>query len=323
MLQTVSMPLQRAVLAEFGSWENVGRRLAGLGVDGLEGIWCGEDFGPDLAVLKSLVHGYHLTFFPDWLDFYREDKAALRRKFGSWERAESFYGGWGGGHLLEIYRQDLARARALGAQYVVFHVSDVSLEEGQTYRWLHSNEEVIDAALEVINRLLGDIDQADFDFLVENQWWPGFTFTEPAQTERLLAGIGYPRKGIMLDFGHLMNTNWELRDEAEGAAYVQAMLERHGELAAYVRGVHLHQSLSGAYAKAHTGRLPDYWPEDYLKRWQVSYSQVMEIDQHRPWSSPAVLPVLERLSPAYLTHELRDGWRALEVQSRLLRGLGS
>lgn len=86
----------------------------------------------------------------------------------------------------------------LGAHYVVFHVSDVSLEEGYTYRWLHTNQEVIDAAVEVVNLILGE-ERWPFEFLVENQWWPGFTFTEPEETARLLEGIRFAGKGILLD----------------------------------------------------------------------------------------------------------------------------
>ena len=95
--------------------------------------------------------------------------------------------------LLSLYRADLQRAAALDAAYVVFHVTDVSIEENYTYRWLHTNEEIIDAAAELINLLLGDADWP-FAFLVENQWWPGFTLTEPENTARLLEGIRYPHR---------------------------------------------------------------------------------------------------------------------------------
>lgn len=77
---------------------------------------------------------------------------------------------------------------------MVFHVSDVSIEEGYTYHWLHTNQEVIDAAVEVINLILGT-ETWPFEFLVENQWWPGFTFTEPEETVRLLEGIRLQGKG--------------------------------------------------------------------------------------------------------------------------------
>ena len=321
MKQMMSLPLYSGSFAEYQGWEDLQAELNRLGCDGLEGVWGGEEFPPDLPA--ELVVGYHLTFYPDWLDLYRDDRPALIRKFGSLDTARRFYGGLGPETLLEQYRQDLDRATALGAEYVVFHVSDVSLEEGYTYQWLHSSAEVIDGAVEVINTILAGRDRP-FAFLVENQWWPGFTFTEPEETARLLDGIRCPDKGIMLDTGHLMNTNTALRTQEEGAAYILEVLDRHGSLAGAVRGVHLHQSLSGAYVQAHTGMLPTGLPEDYLARFGESYGHILYIDQHRPWTSPAILSVLERLSVRWLTHEIssrRRGARARAVaeQTNLLR----
>lgn len=321
MYQTMSLPLYSGSFEEYHSWDDLREELATLGCDGLEGIWSGEELPADLP--EDLILGYHLTFYPDWLDFYRDDHKALRRKFGSLDAAARFYGGLGPETLLAQYQADLHRAAALHVRYVVFHVSDISIEEGYTYRWLHTNREVIDAATEVINHILGP--QAwPFEFLVENQWWPGFTFTEPEETARLLEGIHFPKKGVLLDTGHLMNTNTELKSEAEGAEYIRRMLERHGSLAAWVRGVHLHQSLSGTYVKAHTGWLPDGLPEDYAARFGVSYQHILRIDRHQPWSDPAILPVLEQIAPRYLTHELSSRGRteranAISAQMRLLR----
>ncbi|MFQ7453478.1 MAG: hypothetical protein ACLRNQ_21120 [Flavonifractor plautii] len=107
----------------------------------------------------------------------------------------SFYGGLGPDTPLEQYRADLRRAVNLGARYVVFHVSDVSLEEGYTYRWSPTNQEVIDAAVEVVNLILGE-ERWPFEFLVENQWWPGFTFTEPEETARSLEESALRGKGF-------------------------------------------------------------------------------------------------------------------------------
>ena len=218
MKQMMSLPLYSGSFAEYQGWEDLRAELSRLGCDGLEGVWGGEDFPPDLPA--ELVVGYHLTFYPDWLDFYRDDRPALIRKFGSLDTARRFYGGLGPETLLEQYRQDLDRAAALGAEYVVFHVSDVSLEEGYTYQWLHSSAEVIDGAVEVINTILAGRDWP-FAFLVENQWWPGFTFTEPEDTARLLDGIRCPKKGIMLDTGHLMNANTALSTPGGGGGLHQ------------------------------------------------------------------------------------------------------
>lgn len=312
MLQSVNLPLCKSTAADYGGWEGLRRELQTLELDGVEGIWGGEDIPADFP--KDLLTGYHLTFFPDWLDFYRDDRAALTRKFGSPETAYGFYGGRGSETLLELYRADLERARSLGAKYVVFHVSDVSIEETYTYRWLHTDEEVLDTSVEIINLLLRDM-APDFDFLVENQWWPGFTFTEPEKTARLLDGISYARKGILLDTGHLLNTNIRIRTQADGIAFIRSMLERHGELSRMIRGVHLHQSVSRAYVKKHTGRLPDDLPEDYTERFIASYAHIQQIDRHRPWTNVRVFTLLDQIDPLFLTHELSAGTRAERFQA--------
>lgn len=312
MLQTVNFPLSAVTAMEYGGWHGVAKECADLGLDGIEAIWTGET--PSTELPGGLVQGYHLTFYPDWLDFYRGDKTALIRKYGSLDEARRFYGG-GPETLMELYRCDLERAIALGARYVVFHVSDVSIEEGYTYRWLHSDEDVIDASAEIINQLLDGI-APSFDFLVENQWWAGFTFTEPDKTARLLDAIRYPRTGIMLDTGHLMNCNTVLRNQIEALSYIGKMLDRHGELCRRILGMHLHQSLSGAYVRKHIGTLPDGLPENSVERFGASYQHILQIDRHRPWTQPSVTRLIDRVSPLYLTHELSAPTR--EYRRRVL-----
>ena len=317
MKYVMCLPLGQNLFTEYGGWDDLRRSLSALGCSGVEGIWPGEPIPEDLP--QDLIVSYHLTFYPDWLDFYREDKEALRRKFGSLDAAYQFYGGSRPDTLLELYRADLNRARRLNARYLVFHVSDVSLEEGYTYRWLHSDEEVMDAAVEIINLLLQDA-APDFTFLVENQWWPGFTFTDPKKTERLLDGIRFARKGILLDTGHLMNTCLDLRTQEEGVRYLHRMLDRHGSLADFIRGIHLHHSLSGAYVRAHIGRLPDDSGKDYLTRFIENYRHILQIDQHLPWTEPDICSVLERIAPDYVAHELSARTRSqLEAAIRTQR----
>lgn len=297
-LHILSFPLHSLTMAEYQGWPDLRQELAALGCQGLEGIWSGEP--PEAP--EDLLTGYHLTFHTEWMSLDRQA-------------------------LLEEYRADLGRALELKARYVVFHVSNASLEETYTYRWRHSDRQVIEAALALINRLLEGVEPS-FEFLVENLWWPGFSFTDPAETARLLDGIRYPRKGIMLDIGHLMNTNPALRTQQQGAAYLDRMLDRQRAFLPFVRGVHLHCSLSGAYAAAHTGFLPAGFHElDRQRQLWVNYEHIQRLDQHRPWTDQAILPVLRRLAPAYLTHELRafsraERFRAVSAQRQLFRGDG-
>ena len=223
----------------------------------------------------------------------------------------------------ELFKRDFEISQDLHAKYLVFHVSDVSLEEGYTYRWEHTDQYVMDAALEVINEILRGRD-ASFDFLVENQWWPGFTFTDPKKTEYLLSRIDYPRVGIMLDTGHLMNTERKLKTQRQGVEYILSMIEKHGELSRYIRGLHFHQSLSGRYCRKAIGQVPPDFPEDYYEAFSVSYAHILRIDRHSPWTDPECVRILDRVRPAYLTHELsaKKHLSQLAALKRQLRSIG-
>lgn len=307
MLELISFPVYAGSLQEYSDIGELTRSCRSLGCDGLEVIWGGDGCWRKLP--RELSVGYHLLFFPDWLDFWRGDEAALLRKFGSREAYVSFYGGTGREALLAQYRRDLARAEKLQAQYAVYHVSDVSIEESYTFRWEHTDEAVIDAAAELINEAVGRR-EPPFPILVENQWWPGFTFTRPAMTERLLSALRFENKGILLDTGHLMNTNPALKTQREGVDYIRKMLQKNGALSNCIRAVHLHQSLSGEYVRTHTGTLPEGLPADYLTRFGESYGHILEIDQHMPWTDPCIREMIEQISPDFLTHELSSRTRA-------------
>jgi len=323
MIRSMNFPITKECVRPYGGWDGLAEQLRLLPLDGVEGIADPDYY--DESFPSSLLTGYHMTFYPDWVDFWRQDRAALIRKFGSMETARGFYRCSSPDDYLGMFRADLALARRLGAKYLVFHVSDVSIEEGYTYRWEHTDREVTDAALELINAVLeGAGEDPSFDFLVENQWWPGFTFTDPRETEYLLSRIRYPRVGIMLDTGHLMNTNQSIRTQKDGVAYVLSMLEKHGELARAVKGLHFHQSLSGAYCRRTVGKVPDGFPRDYIEAFGVSYAHILKIDRHNPWTDPSCVRILDAAEPEYLTHELsakpyRSQLAAVKMQIRALR----
>ena len=301
MIQSVNFPISKQFIEAYESWDNLRRQIGALGLDGIEAIADPVDLDP--AFPPELVSGYHITFYADWLDFWRQDKPKLLAKFGSMETAERFYQARTPDDLLRQFRDDLQFGLRFHPPYMVFHVTDVSLEENWTYRWLHSDYEVMDASIELINLLLRDVEPT-FDFLVENLWWPGFTFTDPEKTEYLLSRIRYPRVGIMLDTGHLMNANTSIRTQADGVRWVLENLEKHGALSERVLGLHLHQSVSGAYVRAHTGAVPENFGGDYYRDFFECYSHVQRIDRHRPWTNPECARIVDAVQPRYLTHEL-------------------
>ena len=312
MIQSTNFPLSKYCLQPYGSWEAVDEEVKSLGLDGLEVIADPDDLADDIPL--SLVAGYHMTFYVDWVDFWRHDEEALMRKYRSWEEIESVYRGKQPEDLMRHFQDDLATAQRLKAPYLVFHVSDVSLEEGYTYRWLHTDQEVLDASIEFINELLRGVEPT-FDFLVENQWWPGFTFTDPEKTEYLLSHIEYPRVGIMLDTGHLMNTNWKIKSQWDGIKYILEMIEKHGELSKSIYGLHFHQSMSGKYCKKNVGKVPDDFPLEYFQEFGRNYSHILQIDRHHPWTMEECVMILDRTQPKYLTHELTSSFYRKKTDS--------
>ncbi len=282
-------------------WEEDALRawLLDCGLNGFESIRCGAH-APGLA--PAMVEGVHLIFWADWLDFWRDDTAALLKKFGSRAAWEEYYGCSGPEGLLRQYEADLAYAASMGARYVVFHVSDVSPEETLTYRRFHTDEAVVDAAAELLN-LLFEGKTYPFELLLENLWWPGFTMTSPAVTERMLSAVKYEKTGIMLDTGHLFGADPTLQDEAACIAFSHRMLDAHGSLAARIRGIHLHGTATGHAARSMLASAPALAP-DFPGRFAQAYDWVARLDPHCPLTCPGVREVVARVGPEYLVLEL-------------------
>lgn len=314
MLQLFNQVMMEETLAPYGSPEGFRAYCAALGLDGGEGIWGGVPI-PEGWADNTLFPGYHLLFFSDWLDFWLEDKPRLDAKFGGRKAWQDFYQGKTREDMFRQYQEDLDRAAALGAKYVVFHVSDVSIEETCGYPREHSDEQVIDAAIECINRLL-DGKHYHFDFLMENLWWPGLTMADPAMTARLLDGVHYPNKGLLLDTGHLLNTNLELFTEDQAIDYLFDRVRAHGDLAKYIKGIHLQKSLSSAYVREQKGQPLPELPEDYMERFAFAYDRIYNIDPHLPFENPRIREFVEFVGPKYLVHELSG---AGEVKTQRLK----
>ncbi len=269
------------------------------GFDGVELLVCEPD--ERNIVSRERVFGVHMGYFPYWLDFWRCNETALIQEFGSLEACEQYYGGSTREALLARFRGDLAAAEAYGAEYVVFHVSDASIQESFTGKYAHSSAEVIDAACELLNELFSDATYRPA-LLLENLWQPGLTFTDPALTRRLLDGVAYENTGFILDTGHLFHTNESIRTQEEGLRYIHAMLDSHGALVERIRGVHLHQSITGEYCRNIRAHPPALKPTYEERAWQM-FEHAFKVDLHRPFTCPGVRELIERISPDYLTFE--------------------
>lgn len=299
MKKLINLPLLDSVLADYEEDGGITGYCKKYNCDGIEAIWGGVPCDQQNSLP---IVGWHLGFYCDWLDFWLQDEEALLKKFGDLKTIEAFYGGLKREALIEFFESDLERAAKSGAEYVVFHVSDVSIEEGYTYEWLHTHEQVIVESVNLINRLLDGKDYK-FKFLMENLHWAGLTFEHAEHTKMLIDGVNYSKKGLLLDTGHLFCTNTDIKNEAEGIDYTLKKMREHEDLLEYIEAIHLHKSISGNYVKNNTGYLPNL-PKDYFDRFAVGYSHILKIDRHQPFYNQRVREILEFVKPSYLVHEL-------------------
>lgn len=296
----------RSDWARFSDAQDASAFLARTGMDGLE-LLLYED-GLPAALPQGSLLGVHLTYFPSWVPFWRSDVARLESDYGSLSAAHEAFGCRDRTGLARLYRRQLDLAARLNAEYVVFHVAEASPQETVSYKFRYSSEQVIQSALEVIGMVLAGRDDP-FYFLVENLWWPGFTFTDPRLTRLLLDGIPCRHKGIMLDIGHLMHTNRALNALPEASRYISDMIALHGPLARFIRGVHLHQTLSGRYAEQML-RQDIRLSGSGFEQLMASYRHIMAIDAHRPYLDASIVPVLKQIAPDFLVYEFITESRA-------------
>ena len=291
------------------------------GCDGVELILCGDDlskFGP------GTVKGLHLPFYPEWISFWRGDTDYLLREFGSEDAWKGFYACQNGAALEAEFRRQLDLAERLGVRYVVFHMGDNAIDEFYTLRARRTAEEQIDESCAFLNRVFAGGNYT-FDLLLENMWLGCMTLTEPAHVRRALAGVAYPRTGLMLDTGHLSACNADIKDGEDACRYIHGVLDAYGgEIERHIKGVHLHIALSGAYTRT----LPHTPPKqaDYLARYAEATVHLRQIDCHNPFVADGLPALIGRIAPDYLCHELAHGgtleeWRTrLRAQTGALRG---
>lgn len=289
--------------------------LANHSLDGLELL---IDQPWEAAVIpQRFVKGVHLRYWSNWLDFWQGRKRDLLDQFETRAAVSSYFGGFDRQALVEKYRLELGKAIAAGAEYAVWHVSNARLQELFTYRFAYTDEQVIDATIELVNAVMEGI-SSNISLLFENLWWPGLTLTNARLVAKLLERIDYPHKGIMLDTGHLMNTNHALRTQQQGIQFILATLRQLGELKDAICGIHLHSSLSGSYAIESIAKEGRNFDKHHIM------SHVLKLDQHQPFEQPDAYQIVEYVKPRYLVHEFLAGGlpelsQAITKQQRVLQ----
>lgn len=274
--------------------EDIKAVLQELGMDGIENLIYGEK--PADHPVPSLTVGCHLSYWPDWLNFYLGRKDLYTSDFPTEQSIRDSFGGTTVEDWEKKIRRNIEAALAEEPEYLVWHVANCTIEETWTRHFRYGNKDVLKAASEVYGRV-ADAVPPSVSVLFENVFWPGLYRMEPEDVDYFFSLLPGNNVGIMLDTGHLMNTNWNIRSEEEGADYICQVIDRLGSLKSLIRGIHMSCSISGEYQKNHRN-VPEIITPQVISR------HISSIDQHRPFQTDAARRIVEKIGPDFLTHEL-------------------
>ena len=146
--------------------------------------------------------------------------------------------------------------------------------------------------------------------------------TDPELVRYFIENIEYKNKGIMLDTGHLLNTNLDINNEEEGIEYLIETINNLGDMKDYIKGIHLSKSLSGKYVKE---QIEKYKNKD------IDYSEVnneiiyhiLNIDEHKPFTNNKINNLIEMINPKFLVYEfittsLEELSNFIKIQDKVL-----
>ncbi len=271
------------------------------GFDGLELSYYGED--PRGNISAERVLGFHMSYFYTFVDFWNGNLDEALKNFLTIDNLITFYGGTTRDCIVKRFKEDLKIAERYGAEYLVFHVSEATIEEAFKRKHHLNEDEVVKATIEILNEVFDDPKYEHFTLLLENLWQPGLNFLNPDIPHRFLEGINHKNLGFMLDTGHLMHTNLELTNELEGINYVKQILDTlDPKVIDSIRGIHLNQSITSEIMHKNMKNPPVLKPTFSERSLQLMI-YLFSVDLHQPFTRPEVREIVDRINPEYLTFE--------------------
>ena len=295
-----------------GGPEAVAAAVAENGFDGIE-LMRWHDPQPVSGVR---IVGRHMPYWPTCLDFMRGDEQKLLRQFDNADNALQYYSASSLDDFVKQRRAELQETVEMGAEYAVYHISHAELEHCYTHAFAYSDEEIVRAFIELINEETAGLD-GDVALLFENHWFPGLKLTDTALTEALMADVKYPCKGFVLDISHMMLADG-VKTEPEAVNAILKNIENLGDMAAYIRTIHLNSA-----AGAQPSEMDYHAQAPYETRLTEAFRYVGSIDPHKPFQDVGIQRVIEAAQPDYLVYELafstqRELSRVVKQQDRAL-----
>lgn len=284
------------------NWEEIKEFVSKNDMDGIE---LGLTIDYDLEKIpKEIIVGVHLSFYPMWLDFWRSNKKQLAKQFATEEALYAYYKGESPECLVESYRKQYEKAKALGAKYMVFHVSHVLPEDSFTWQFDYTDQEVMEATLELVNAAFPNEEEGPL-LLFENLWWPGLNYKDAKLTKWFIEKVQYPNKGYLVDVSHLTLNNSQVGTEEQAYCYIKETIEALGETKKWIKGMHLNKALPKHYMQRNHGYLLKKYQEtkDSRQKLTILKKHINALDGHIPFDHPVAKQIVDLIDPLYCVYE--------------------
>lgn len=278
--------------------ENVGQLNGFLQEKNLTGVemivW---DNDLDSSAFKEQTVGVHLKYWPTWLPIYEGSQGTSWKGFRDKNLPENFCAVDSFSEWLEQIKANVRAALRLEPEYLVWHVADCTVPECFSFQFQHSNMDVLRATVDIVPEIFAEV-PGNVKILFENLWWPGLNLLHNKETEWFFDSLADRNVGLMLDTGHLLNTDYTATCEQECIRVLLKRVREMGELKQVIKGMHLNLSVSAAYRRSCWGQSRNsYTPEEIGRH-------IGAIDQHRGFCEPALAEFIELVQPEYVNNEL-------------------
>ena len=276
--------------------QSLGEYVASMKLDGIEQLIYDNNM---ILKYKESTIGVHLEYWSYWIDFWWNNQQRLDYIFESNEEKKHYYKAQNIYEWIEYIKKNITLALNLKPQYLVWHVSEANVQEIFTYNFYYDDRQVLLATSEVFNEVAKIIPD-NVLILFENLWWPGLRLNSMENVVYFFEKLKHNNVGIMLDTGHLMNTNINLTSELEASIFIKDIVNNLGSFASLIKGVHLNCSLSGQYQKKFIEQQFKFCEFDKHRLWE----HITKIDKHEIFQTKAPSFLIDYIQPQYVVHEL-------------------
>jgi Sugar phosphate isomerases/epimerases len=275
-------------------------RLNAFGCDGLELLTSFQTIPEEYLSVSPSVH---LPYAIDWYTGWTE-----KIPKGEVDKEDFKYITFGRNRdeMISNIRSAIDHASRIDPAYGVLHAGNTDLNEVMHRNYVGDDRKILTAFIEMINRVVSGYKGGEppFKLAFENLWWQGLKLTDAWEFRLLDEKLEFDNWGFCLDTGHMMNTLPDAYEEAYCIdsllkifdKYPQDMIDRIGT-------VHFHVSTSAEYRSTFKER--DRQEGETLNETiSKTYPHATMIDQHRPFSDPRCVMLVDALSPDFVTHEM-------------------